>query len=305
MFTRCKRQEKIILALFVDDGLVAATSDKKAKQFIDELKSEFKITVKKASYFLGFEIDQGRDGSIKISQASYSRKLIAQFGMSECRSSSTPAISESGKVVLVNKDAENKIDSDEPFSYRSAVGVLMYLSVILRPDVSYALSVASRTLEKPSTEDFVRVKRIFRYLQGTIDRGLVYKPDYMEGVIECYNDADHGGDQSTARSTTGVVCLHAGGAISWLSQRQSSVAISTTEAEIVAASERACETVWLKRLLSEMISLKKKPELLVDNESAVKLAQNPEFHKRTKHIRIRHFYVRELMAEGQINVERV
>ena len=163
-------------------------------------------------------------------------------------------------------DAENKVNRDEPFSHRSAVGALLYLSAISRSGVSYAIGVASRSLEEPSAEDFVQVKRILRHLQGTTNRGIVYKPDYKKGVIECYSDADHGGDLSTARSTTGVVCLHAGGAISWLSQRQPSVAISTTEAEIVAASEGASEIVWLKRLLSEMISTMEKPELLVYNE---------------------------------------
>ena len=110
-----------------NETLVAATSDKEAKQFIDELKSEFNITAKEASYFLEFEIDQRQDGSIKISQASYSRKLLEQFGMSECRSSSTPAISESVKEKSMKPDVENKIDKDEPFSYRSAAGLFVCL----------------------------------------------------------------------------------------------------------------------------------------------------------------------------------
>ena len=295
VFMRCRGTKKIIIGLFVDDGLVAATSEEEANLFLDELKSEFKITAREATYFLGLEISRQEDGSVKISQEGYTRKLLEQFGMSECRSLSTPAVTESGKAVSAkNIDSNLKGDSCsvEQFSYRSAVGALLYLSTGMRPDISYAVGVASRTLENPSPDDFVRVKRIFRYLQGTANNRLVYKPGYKEGVIECYSDADHGGDQSTGRSTTGVVCLHAGGAISWQSQRQASVAISTTEAEIVAASEAAREIVWLKRLLAAMTVINKMPELQVDNEAAVKLAQNPEFHRRTKHIRLRHFYVR-------------
>ena len=102
-----------------------------------------------------------------------------------------------------------------------------------------------------------------------------------------------------------MVCLHAGAAISWLSQKQSSVAISTTEAEIVAASEAAREVVWLRRLMEMMITVNSVPELYVDSEAAVKLAQNPEFDRRTKHIRIRHFYVRERVSDGELDVKRV
>jgi len=222
--------------------------------------------------------------------------------MGECRSTPTPAVKESGKAVL--PDEESNL-LHESFSYRSAVGALLYLATGTRPDIAHAVGLVSRNLEKPSHEDFIKVKRIFRYLQGTTDHGLVYRPGYKPGVIENYSDADHGGDFQTGRSTTGVVCLHAGAAISWLSQRQSSVAISTTEAEIVAASEAAREVVWLRRLMETMIPMNHVPELYVDNEAAVKLAHNPEFHRRTKHIRIRHFYVRERVSDGELEVKRV
>src|SRR5436190_23904859 len=99
--------------------------------------------------------------------------------------------------------------------------------------------------------------------------------------------------------------MYGGGAISWISQRQPSVAISSTEAEIVAASEGSREMVWLKRLLEEVTKLKSVPVLHIDNEAATRLAENPENHRRTKHIHIRHFFVRELVTEGIIKVIRV
>jgi len=226
--------------------------------------------------------------------------------MGECRSCPTPAIKESGKAVSENPSADKDVASNcEHFSYWSAVGALLYLATGSRPDVAHAVGVASRNLENPSNEDFVRVKRIFRYLRGTADRGLVYKPAYKPAVIKNYSDADHGSDLQTGRSTTGVVCLHAGAAISWCSQRQASVAISTTEAEIVAASEAAREVVWLKRLMETMTVMNNVPELYVDNDAAVKLALNPEFHRRTKHIHIRHLLVRERVSEGELDVTRV
>lgn len=309
VFVRHRGEHRVIIALYVDDGLVAATSKEEAKALIDELTSEFKIKAKEASYFLGLEINRSSDG-IKVSQGSYTRKLLERFGMNECRPISTPILAEnakSGKAALQDGNSDKDADSvnEKQFSYRSAVGGLLYLSTGCRPDIAYAVSVVSRSLENPTSDDFIKVKRIFRYLQGTSDHGIVYQPDYKKGIIECYSDADHGGDHSSGRSTTGVMCLYSGGAISWLSQKQASVAISTTEAEIVAASEAAREAVWLKRLLSIMTVLKDSPCLQVDNEAAVKLAHNPELHRRTKHIQIRHFFVRELVTEGEIQVIRV
>ena len=179
----------------------------------------------------------------------------------------------------------------------------MYLMTGTRPDIAFAVSVASRSLENPVQSDVVRVKRILRYLKGTTDTGIVYRPRQNRNTLVCYSDADHGGDKTTGRSTTGIVCIYAEGAISWLSQRQTSVAISTTEAEVVAASEATREVVWLKRLLNEIVGLADIPAIRIDNEAAVRLAQNPEYHRRTKHIQTRHFFVREKVTEGEVGVE--
>ena len=173
-----------------------------------------------------------------------------------------------------------------------------------RPDIAYAVGVASRNLENPTIDDIVKVKRIFRYLKGTQNYGLRYVAG-AGGYLEAFSDADHAGDVLTGRSTTGVICMYASCAVSWLSQRQMSVSLSTTEAEIVAASEAAKEIVWLQRLYGEVIKLKETPSVMVDNEAAIKLAQNPEYHRRTKHIRTRHFFIRELVCEEMLDVKKI
>lgn len=220
--------------------------------------------------------------------------------MQDCRPVSTPVVKES----VVPQKAEN---NDDYFlsNYRQVVGALAYLMVGTRPDIAYAVSVVSRSLENPTQADCVRLKRILRYLQYAPDMSIIYKRSNKKGILECYSDADHGGDVATGRSTTGVLCLYAGGAVSWLSQRQQSVAISTTEAEIVAASEAARESIWLARLLRGITNLDDLPVLYVDNEAAVRLAENPEFHRRTKHIRTRHFFVRELVTNGELQINRI
>jgi transposase InsO family protein len=300
LYTKNVMNKKILITLYVDDGLVASTDETLAHQFLEELGRTVKITTKPASYYLGMEIQRAKDGSVCIKQEAYTRKILNRFGMSECNPVSTPieknSTTESGKVVIGH--------TAKKFPYREAVGALTYLMTGTRPDIAYAVGVVSRKLENPTEDDWLRVKRVFRYLKGTISYGIRYNANCTRAIIEGYSDADHAGDDLTGRSTTGVTCLFAEGVVSWLSQRQPSVAISTTEAEIVAASEGARELVWLQRIFCQLTSLEGIPTLKVDNEAAIRLANNPEFHKRTKHIRVRHFFVRETVQEGLVDIQK-
>ena len=124
-------------------------------------------------------------------------------------------------------------------------------------------------------------------------------------MLAAYSNADFAGDVSTRRSTSGVVCQYMRRPVSWLSQRQKSVALSTTEDEFMAASEGAKEIIWLSSLFSEITNLVSTPVLKMDNKSAVKLVKNPAFHKRSKHIEVRYYFVREKFEEGRLTVEHV
>ncbi|GBO18246.1 Retrovirus-related Pol polyprotein from transposon TNT 1-94 [Araneus ventricosus] len=197
---------------------------------------------------------------------------------------STPMLKESTNIE--KSDEQNS----KRFPYREAVGALMYLMIGTRPDLAYCVGVLSRHLENPPTEDWMTVKRVLRYIAGSYDKGIVYKHKYKQGLLECYTDADFGGCKASGRSTSGIVILYSGGAISWFSQRQSVAATSTTEAEIIAANECCREIIWLKRLFSSVTKLDGISVLKVDNRAAIRLAQNPEFHRRTKHISIKHFF---------------
>ena len=117
--------------------------------------------------------------------------------------------------------------------------------------------------------------------------GILFQSDHKVGVLESFSDANFAGDVETRRSTSGVVCKLVGGAVSWTSQKQKSVSLSTTEAELMAVSEAAKEVIWLNRLLGEISHLEEQPVLGVDSASAIKLIKNPEFHKRTKHIEVK------------------
>jgi len=192
----------------------------------------------------------------------------------------------------------DKVDLSYP--YRQAVGALMYLMVGTRPDIAYSVSYLSRSLEKPTLDDVIKVKRVFRHIAGTVDKGITYRADGVtKGIMQCYSNSDFGGCRTTGRSTSGVVTMYAEGIITWLSQRQAKFATSTTEAEIIAATEAAEEVIWLQRLYKSLnITLIDVPVLQNDNSAAVKLAQNPEFHRRTKHIDLKNLFIREKVTDG-------
>lgn len=189
--------------------------------------------------------------------------------------------------------------------YREAVGSLMYLTVVTRPDISFAVGQVSQFCEYPEQNHWEAVKRILSYLCGTPNHGIRFGPgtDGLKG----FTDSDYAEDVPSRRATTGFLFLLHGGPVDWSRRRQSCVALSTTESEYVAACEAAREGVWIKRLLIMDMNLGSEKLLLVmcDNQSAIQLIKNPVFHHRTKHIDIRYHFIRELQENGEINVNYV
>lgn len=172
-----------------------------------------------------------------MNQGKYIESMLNRFNLKDANSVSTP--------IETSWNAGNFEKENCNAPYREAVGSLMYLQVVSRPDISFAVNIVSRVLEQPTTAHWQLVKRIFRYLKGTIDVGILYCG--KDDVFEAYSDADYAGDTETRKSTTGIVYKHAGAAITWQSQKQQCVSLSTTEAEYVSAALCAKEIVWLKR----------------------------------------------------------
>lgn len=184
------------------------------------------------------------------------------------------------------------------FPFREAVGSLMYLMLATRPDIAFAVGIVSRYLDRPSIQHIKAVKRIFRYLKVTKDLGIIFKKTNLFS-LSCYSDADYAGDPITRRSTNGYVLFLGGNPISWSSRRQQCTALSTTEAEYIAASEAVKELMWFLKFFQDLLpNTNLQPVLYIDNQGAIKLAKNPEFHARTKHIDVRVHYIREKYNEG-------
>jgi hypothetical protein len=216
--------------------------------------------------------------------------------MAQAKGVSTPASRE---------ESDNDKDVSGKVPYREAVGSLMYLAAATCPDIAFAVNIAARVMDRPAEKDWNNVKRIFRYLRSTINYGIRYT--IGSGELNVFSDADFAGDKATRHSIMGIIAIFAGGAVSWTSQLQRMTALSTTVAEIIAASEETKELVWLKCLLSELLCdfARRTPALYIDNTSALKLTKNLEYHKRSKHTEVRHFYVRERYLNDYIRIEHV
>ena len=185
--------------------------------------------------------------------------------------------------------------------FRSLVGGLLYLTTT-RPDLTYAVSFLSRFMESPKDVHWELGKRILRYVVGTINYGLHYYP-VQNLNLTGYSDSDLGGDVDTCKSTSGYVFSISSSAISWSSKKQSIVALSTTESEYVALASAGCQARWLKSILEEMGQVQEGPtKLFCDNKSTICLSKNPMFHSKSKHIKIKFHFIRELIKDKEVEV---
>jgi hypothetical protein len=170
-------------------------------------------------------------------------------------------------------------DKMKAIPYLQAVGALLYLAIATCPDISFAVGVLAHYSHNPGPAHWTAVKHLFRYLKGTLDLALVYRPVPNAPLFLTFTDVAHGDDKDTGKSTSGYLVKMGSGAISWSSKLQSIVTLSTTEAEYVAACSAGQEIVWMRQLLSEMgYKLDKPSQLLIDNQSAISVAKNPEHH---------------------------
>ena len=171
------------------------------------------------------------------------------------------------------------------------------------PKDRYAVSNVAKYSAKPTKQHWMAVKRIFRYLKGTIDYGLFYSKD---GSDECvgYSDSDWAGDLNDRKSTSGYLFQISGAAISWRSKKQTCVALSTAEAEYIALASASQEAMWLRQLTTD---LKSKPTgatvIFEDNQSAICIAKNPQFHGRSKHIAIKYHFIREQVHNNTVTLK--
>ena len=217
--------------------------------------------------------------------------------MKDCHPVATPL--ETGKKFVKLADNEQPVDVKE---YQAAIGSLNYAAIATRPDLSVAVSMLSQHMINPSSDHWSGVKRVLRYMKGTLNHGLVFAAENHFSLYG-YSDADWAGCAETRKSTSGQVFRLGNATVSWRSKKQSLVALSSTESEYVALSEAAQEAVWLRELFKGIGFEQQSPTVLYeDNQGAIALSRNPKDHSRTKHIDIKFHYTRDQIENNILDV---
>ena len=314
-----------IVTAYVDDIKIMG----KDAGMVSAVKSQFKaafdmVDMGPISYYLGLKVERNRkDRIITISQPAYIDKVAARFGLDKAAPSQYPI--REGQILEPNNKQATEAEIKR---YQAMIGSVMFAMIETRPDISFAVSAVSRFAQNPSNVHFEAAKLIIRYLKTTRTRGIRYGGPESEFKVIGYSDADWGGDKNTRKSTSGFIFMFNGGAISWASRKQSTVALSSTESEYMALTAAAKEMKWLKFLLTDLKLHDLSTELKVneteayhsvkegtpkglctdlkgDNQGAIALAHNPVNHARTKHIDIQYHFIREQVTNGTIDLEYI
>jgi hypothetical protein len=297
LFVFTDKRVIIYMLIYVDDIIITGSSKQAVDVLMSKLRDSFALKdLGKLSYFLGVEVTD-IDGGIALTQAKYAADLLRRVNMHRCKEIATPM----SATEKFSKTTGKLLDDKSAFSYRSTVGALQYLC-LTRPDIAFAVNRVCQFLATPTDVHWSAVKRILRYVKGTINFGLHFQKS-SSTELSVYTDADWAGCPDDRRSTGGYAVFYGPNLVSWSSRKQPTVSRSSTEAEYKAIANGTAEVTWLQSVLRELgVFQMQAPILWCDNLGATFLTANPMFHARTKHIEIDFHFVREKVSAGALKV---
>jgi hypothetical protein len=250
-----------------------------------------------ASYVLGVEIHRDRNKRLlSLSQKTYLQSVTKRFSMEYCKPTTVPIVkgTKVSEELCPHTPEEKERMKDIPYS--STLGSLMYAMLFTRPDLSHTIGILSRYQKNLGEEHWKQLKYVLCYVKGTLDYGLYFNGHNLQ--LQGYTDADWEGDLDDRKSTFGYIFTLAGGAISWCSMKQDSVALSSMEAEYIAAPEAAKEGMWLREFLASLKVVESASQpitIFCDNMATIKVSKDPKFHSKSKHIEGRYNYIRDVI----------
>jgi len=294
LFLKFKGEHLLIVQIYVDDIIFGATNENLCDEFSKLMCSEFEMSMMgELNFFLGLQIKQSPNG-IMIHQQKYILELLKKFGLDSAKPMTTP-IAPSTKLV-----ADDGSEQVQEKLYRGIIGSLLYLTAS-RPDIVFSVGLCARFQCNPRETHLKATKRILRYLKHTQDFCLWYPKECNFDLIG-YTDADYAGFLVDRKSTSGMAHFLGPCLVSWATKKQHSVALSTAEAEYVAAASCCAQILWIKQQLKDFHVDMDAVPIFCDNTSAINISKNPCQHKRTKHIDIRHHFLRDNVEKGLITM---
>ncbi|KAJ1692595.1 hypothetical protein LUZ63_009293 [Rhynchospora breviuscula] len=298
LFVYHRHGHTVVVLVYVDDIIITGSDTASLAGAISHLQARFALKdLGSLKFFLGIEVSTSQTG-IHLSQANYLKDILIRSKMDESRPCASPM------VANLSLSLHEGDPMDNPSLYRMTVGALQY-ATITRPDITFAVNKVSQFMHAPTTSHWAAVKRILRYLKGSLSLGLQLKPD-ASFTLHAYSDADWAGCPDDRRSTSGFSIFLGPNLISWSAKKQVTVSRSSTEAEYRALALASAELIWLQYLLAELhVSCPSPPILWCDNIGATFLASNPMFHARTKHVEIDYHFIRERVHNKQLVIKFV
>jgi hypothetical protein len=294
----------LYVMIYVDDLLILSPSEDEIAAFKRAISKHFDTSDKGLiKRYLAIDVYHDHDtGVIRLSQSDYDEKILTRFGLENCKPVLTP-MDEKQKLIPFDGTASKAEIKD----FQTRIGTLIWLMVSTRPDISFVVIKLARHAKNPGESHFQALKRVFRYLTGSKHLAISFSPG--KDPLHGYCDADWAGPYSEkGLSTSGFIFKMSGGAISWTSKKQPCVALSTTESEYIAEALTTQEAIWLTQLLTEIGIpgfLEKPVCIYADNNGAIALASNPEFHANTKHIALRFHRLRDEVAAGIVKFVKI
>ena len=299
VYIKWNDQVHFIISVYVDDIILICNHLKELEQMKVKLRQQWEMTdLGELNFILGIRVQRDRTRHlIWLDQERYANDVLKRFNMSHSKPMNTPC--EAGRALRRDMSPSTATERSmmQGIPYASAVRSLMYTMTATRPDLGYAISSLSAYIGNPGQEHWKAVKRVLRYLRHTSSYQLELGGNKL--ILQGYCDSDWASSPDDRRSITGYAFTLGTGAISWKSQRQKTVALSSTEAEYMAASSATRELLWLRNLLSELHQTQQTVTLHCDNQGCIALANNPTYHQRTKHIDTQYHFIRE-QVEKQI-----
>jgi len=291
----------LICAVYVDDIITGGKDDNHLHEFRKRLHKRFNMSEGgPLELYLGCHFERNQKGDYSINQEQYLLRKLTEFDAfigKGYRSSPLPTNFEQ----LLENSKDDDLIKPNSFPYREMVGSLMYAMVATRPDLAQPLSIVSKFMSKPKQIHCDLLRHIYMYVRGTTDFKLLYTSNGSKDKLHGYVDASYANNEDS-RSTSGFCFKYGTGLISWYSKKQPTVALSSAEAEYIAATEAAKEGMWLRVLLSELGFPQDTTQLYEDNQACILLSKNPQLHSRTKHILPKYHYIREKVSSGDFNL---
>ncbi|GJU82252.1 putative ribonuclease H-like domain-containing protein [Tanacetum coccineum] len=294
LFIKKDKKDIMLVQVYVDDIIFGSTRKSWCDEFEALMKGRFQMSsMGELIFFLGLQVKQKTDG-IFISQDKYVADMLKKFDLVSVKTAITPMET---KMALTKDEEADEVDVH---LYRSMIGSLMYLTA----DIMFVVCACSRFQVTPKTSHLNAVKRIFKYLKGKPNLGLWY-PRESSFDLEAFSDSDYVGANLDRKSTTGGCQFLGSRLISWQCKKQTIVATSTTEAEYVAATSCCGQVLWIQNQMLDYGFNFMNTKIHIDNESTICIVKNPVYHSKTKHIEIRHHFIRDSYEKKLIRVEKI